>query len=78
MWEVIRLFLSENTKNLISLYGKDKSQWQPALQEYIDKTQLTKEFGGLKDNPVTLDELRDDYDGYFQCEKFAFKNETIA
>ncbi|XP_021958783.1 SEC14-like protein 2 isoform X1 [Folsomia candida] len=58
LWQIIREFLSPVTKDAIKLYGKDKSEWQTALLENIDASQLSKEFGGLNDEGFSMEEIR--------------------
>lgn len=69
LWEIIRPFLSESTRKSIALYGKDKSEWQPILLQDIHTSQLTKQFGGKRDEPFELEELRVE-GGYFKCSNF--------
>jgi len=76
LWEILSPLLSARTRASISMYGKDKAQWKPVLAKSIDKTQLTKEFGGLKDEPYSVDDLRNIDKGHFQCHKYAWKKSS--
>lgn len=51
-------------------------EWQAALLKFIDKAHLTKQFGGVKNEPFTLDELKSD-GGHFQCPKYAAHHSAL-
>jgi hypothetical protein len=50
--------LSENTRELVHIYGKDKSSWRPKLLEEMDGSELTEYFGGRKEFPFELEDYR--------------------
>ena len=44
IWQIVKLFVSKRTEDKIHLINDPK-----LLEEYIDKDNLTKEFGGMLD-----------------------------
>lgn len=64
--------LSEPTRTAISLHGKNPTEWKPILLRDIGLLQLTKEYGGVKEEVSVLEELRAN-GGHLQCQKYAAK-----
>ncbi|XP_035714226.1 SEC14-like protein 2 isoform X2 [Folsomia candida] len=67
LWEILIPFRS--SRDEFHMYGKNTIEWQAALLKFIDKAQLTKAFGGVRNEPYTSDELKGD-GGHFKCPKY--------
>jgi hypothetical protein len=50
--------MSQTLKNTLNVFGMNKRDWQPHLFNEISKEQLTTDFGGTKEFPITPYELR--------------------
>ncbi|XP_035711070.1 uncharacterized protein LOC110854679 isoform X2 [Folsomia candida] len=57
LWKIVRDFLPPGMKDILMLYGKDKTEWKTALLKEIDASQLTKEFGGQNDEGFSMGDV---------------------
>jgi len=50
--------MSQRTRDLIQIYGKDKREWRPKLLEEIDASQLTEYYGGTREFAFEIEDYR--------------------
>jgi len=49
--ETVRPLLTRSTRTTLRIFGQNKSQWGPYLDERVDKSQRRPEYGGTKPQP---------------------------
>jgi hypothetical protein len=55
-WRVIQTFLDPVTKQKIRIMSS-RSEWEPVLQEFIEKDQIPKMYGGFAEDPTPEDAI---------------------
>lgn len=66
---VFRPLLSKQTRDIVSIYGRDKQEWQVALQKEITRENLSKQFGGLREEVADVNDLRKN-PSLYKCHQF--------
>jgi len=58
IWNIYKHMLSPQTASVVAIYGNNKKEWQRILLKEINKNQLSRTFGGIKDDTLDYSDFR--------------------
>jgi hypothetical protein len=56
-WRVVQGFLDPVTKQKIKIFSSNRQEWEPVLQQFIDRDQIPLQYGGTAPDPTAEEAL---------------------